>query len=82
MVTYSSKNSEYLQRQILTFLRTLSRGDSTEPELPARVMKAVAYSLRRSHTECQKRFQCLVSFIKKRIFWWCCAACGILFPDQ
>ena len=62
--------------------RSLSRGDSTEPELPARVMKAVAYSLRRSHTECQKRFQCLVSFIKKRIFWWCCAACGILFPDQ
>ena len=66
MVTYSSENYEYLQRQIHTFLRTLSWGDSTEPELQARVMKAVAYSLRRSHTECLKGFQCLVSFIKRK----------------
>ena len=66
MVTYSSENYEYLQRQIHTFLRTLSWGDSTEPELQARVMQAVAYSLRRSHTECLKGFQCLVSFIKRK----------------
>ena len=50
------------QRQILTFLRTPSWGDVTEPDLQARVIQAVASSLSRSHTECLKGFQGLVSF--------------------